>query len=44
MHHRLTPEQFNESLGITQEQQEAMFAGSMFGWDCPAARPKEVRE
>ncbi len=31
---------FNEPLGITPEQVEAMLAGSMFGWDCPAANPK----
>jgi hypothetical protein len=28
---------FNESLGVTEPQVQAMLAGSMFGWDCPAA-------
>ena len=31
---------FNESLRVTPEQVQAMLAGSMFGWDCPAANPK----
>ena len=31
---------FNESLRLTPEQAKAMLAGSMFGWDCPAANPK----
>jgi hypothetical protein len=31
---------FNESLGVTPKQVEAMLAGSMFGWNSPAANPK----
>lgn len=30
---------FNESLRITEADAQAMLAGSMFGWDCPAANP-----
>ncbi len=30
----------NQQLGVTAAQREAMEAGSMFGWGCPAADPK----
>jgi hypothetical protein len=30
----------NNAFGVTKEQAEAMVAGSMFGWDVPAANPK----
>ena len=29
----------NANLGITRGQEEAMLAGSMFGWDTPGAKP-----
>ena len=32
-------DKFNTDLGVTKNQVSAMEAGSMFGWDCPAADP-----
>ena len=29
----------NQTRGVTPLQSECMLAGSMFGWDCPAANP-----
>ena len=33
-------DEYNGKLGVTKAQAEAMKAGSMFGWDVPAADPK----
>lgn len=34
----------NANLGVSKAQAEAMKAGSMFGWDTPAAAPKSYNE
>ncbi len=34
----------NQRLGVTAAQQMAMEAGSMHGWDCPAADPKTYEQ
>ena len=34
----------NRKLGVSEAQAEAMKAGSMFGWDTPAADPKNYNE
>lgn len=34
----------NEAIGVTRAQEEAMVAGSMFGWDKPGADPKNYNE
>ena len=36
--------EINKSGGVTPAQAEAMLAGSMFGWGCPAADPKNYDE
>ena len=36
---RFVADRMNRALGVTPAQREAMFIGSMMGWDCPAARP-----
>lgn len=35
----LDPDKLNERLGVSKEEAEAMVLGSMFGWDCPVAKP-----
>lgn len=37
-------DRFNEMLGVTKAQAAAMKAGSLFGWDTPAADPKNYDE
>jgi hypothetical protein len=39
-----TVDQLNAKLGVTPAQREAMVAGSMFGWDAPAANPDNYDE
>lgn len=34
----------NEAMGVTKAQEAAMLAGSMFGWDTPASKPKNYDE
>lgn len=34
----------NNALGVTKAQEAAMLAGSLFGWDTPAAKPKNYDE
>jgi hypothetical protein len=36
---RHVADRMNRALGVTPAQREAMFIGSMMGWECPAARP-----
>lgn len=36
--------EYNSILGVTKQEQAAMLAGSMFGWDCPAADPNNYDE
>ena len=33
-------DEYNDKLGVTKAQAEAMVSGSMFGWHVPAADPK----
>jgi len=35
-----TAKELNDEIGVTPAQAEAMLAGSMFGWNVPAANPK----
>lgn len=37
-------DEYNRKLGVTKGQEEAMKAGSMFGWTCPAADPSNYNE
>ena len=36
---KIVADRMNKALDVTPEEREAMFCGSMMGWDCPAARP-----
>ena len=35
-----TVDRLNTALGVSKAHAAAMMAGSLFGWDCPAANPK----
>lgn len=37
-------ERNNEIIGVTKAQAEAMFSGSLFGWDTPASNPANYDE
>lgn len=41
---RSTVDMMNEKLGVTKAQAAAMKAGSMLGWDVPAANPKNYNQ
>ena len=41
---RKSADKKNEALGVTKAQEQAMKAGSLFGWACPAADPKNYDE
>jgi hypothetical protein len=36
---KATADRFNQALGVSPQQREAMFWGSMSGWDRPVAKP-----
>jgi hypothetical protein len=36
---KIVADRMNKALGVSSQQREAMFCGSMIGWDCPAAQP-----
>lgn len=41
---RAIVDRYNKNNGISKAQEAAMVAGSMFGWDTPAAKPKNYDE
>lgn len=38
---RMFADDRNKKQGVTKAQEAAMLAGSMYGWNCPAANPKQ---
>lgn len=41
---RIFADDRNKKQGVTKAQEAAMLAGSMYGWNCPAANPKNYDE
>ena len=41
---QLLADQMNKDLGVTKAQAEAMFVGSLFGWNVPGANPDNYDE
>lgn len=41
---RVLVDRYNKNNGISKAQEVAMVAGSLFGWDTPAAKPKNYDE
>lgn len=37
---RIVVDQLNEALGVSKAHAAAMMVGSLFGWDCPGAHPR----
>lgn len=44
IHTRKTALEINQAEGVTRAQAQAMYAGSMFGWDSPGAHPNAYPE
>ncbi len=41
---RILADQLNAALGVTKAQEQAMYAGSLFGWEIPGADPDRYTE